>query len=200
MDQKDSSNYLKLRIVVLTRRLAKGSTPVPVGINPGHSSMTQEVFTIAPCLSPHAIHFPGVDVAIRVHRHENGEDKVLQHALHITLTGVSQQCTYQWASEAQVNKTQPQFSRIMTVRVILEHCQVLKPNAYTTDPRETPPCHLVPAIYNTVDVAIHSREWMPPSRKMHGFSAELPASLISRTLEGDTGKASADRCSISKIP
>ena len=105
MDQKDSLKYLKLRIVVLTRRLTKGSTPVPVGINPGHSSMTQEVFTIAPCLSPHAIHFPGVDVAIRVHRHENGEDKVLQHALHITLTGVSQQCTYQWVSEAQVNKT-----------------------------------------------------------------------------------------------
>ena len=40
-----------------------------------------------------------------------------------------------------------------------------------------------PAMYNTVDVAIHSREWMPPSRKMQGFSATFPLGLvISRTL------------------
>lgn len=71
---------------------------------------------------------------------------------------------------------------------------------HTPQALERLPYHLVPAMYNTVDVAIHSREWMPPSRKMHGFSAEFPASLISRTSERRHLEGISYRCSISKVP
>ena len=69
-------------IVGSTLSLAEGNAPVAIGIHASHGSMTQIVAPIAPCFAPHAIHLPGIDIAIRVDWDQQCEEEVLQHALH----------------------------------------------------------------------------------------------------------------------
>lgn len=71
-------------IVGSTVSLAEGNAPVAIGIDASHSSMAEKVAPIAPCFAPHAIHLPGIDIAIRIHWDQQCEEEVLQHALHFS--------------------------------------------------------------------------------------------------------------------